>query len=38
MDEILRESDSAVAKWQTHANAIGISKRDQEMMQNAFKF
>jgi serine/threonine-protein kinase HipA len=38
MDELLREINSVVAKWQTHANAIGISKREQEMMQTAFKF
>jgi serine/threonine-protein kinase HipA len=37
MDEILRQINSVVFKWRTHANAIGISKREQEMMQPAFK-
>jgi serine/threonine-protein kinase HipA len=37
MDEILRQVNPVVDKWRTHANAIGISKREQEMMQSAFK-
>ena len=37
MDEILRQVNPVVDKWRTHANAIGISKREQEIMQSAFK-
>ena len=38
MEEILTQIISVVAKWRIHANAIGISKKEQEMMQPAFKF
>ena len=38
MEEILTQVKSVVAKWQTYANTIGISKHDQEMMQPAFQF
>ena len=38
MDEILRQIISVVAKWRIHANAIGIPKKEQEMMQPAFRF
>jgi serine/threonine-protein kinase HipA len=38
MEEILTQMISVVAKWRIHANAIGISKKEQEMMQPAFKF
>jgi hypothetical protein len=38
MEEILTQIISVVAKWRIHANAIGILKKEQEMMQPAFKF
>ena len=38
MEEILTQIISVVAKWRIHANAIGISKKEQEMMQPAFEF
>jgi len=38
MEEILEQIISVVAKWRIQANAIGILKREQEMMQPAFKF
>jgi serine/threonine-protein kinase HipA len=38
MEEILTQIISVVAKWRIHANAIGISKKEQDMMQPAFKF
>jgi serine/threonine-protein kinase HipA len=38
MEEILAQVTSVVAKWRTHANSIGINKKEQEMMQTAFKF
>jgi serine/threonine-protein kinase HipA len=38
MEEILAQVTSVVAKWRTHANSIGITKKEQEMMQTAFKF
>jgi serine/threonine-protein kinase HipA len=38
MEEILTQVKSVVAKWRTHAKAIGISEKDQEMMQPAFKY
>ena len=38
MEEILAQIISVVAKWRIHANAIGILKKEQEMMQPAFKF
>ena len=38
MEEILTQIISVVAKWRIHANAIGISEKEQEMMQPAFKF
>lgn len=38
MEEILTQIISVVAKWRTHANSIGIPKKEQEMMQPAFKF
>jgi serine/threonine-protein kinase HipA len=37
MEEILIQITSVVAKWRVHANAIGISRKEQEMMQPAFK-
>lgn len=38
MEEILAQIISVVAKWRIHANAIGILKKEQEMMEPAFKF
>ena len=38
MDEILTQIISVVSKWRIHANAVGILKKEQEMMQPAFKF
>jgi len=38
MEEILTQVKSVVAKWRIHANAIGILKKEQEMMHPAFKF
>jgi serine/threonine-protein kinase HipA len=38
MEEILAQIISVVAKWRIHANAIGILKKEQELMQTAFKF
>jgi serine/threonine-protein kinase HipA len=38
MEEILKQVISVVSKWRIHANAIGISKKEQDMMQPAFKF
>ena len=38
MEEILTQIISVVAKWRIHANAIGILKKELEMMQPAFKF
>jgi serine/threonine-protein kinase HipA len=38
MEEILTQIISVVAKWRINANAIGILKKEQEMMQPAFKF
>jgi serine/threonine-protein kinase HipA len=38
MEEILTQIISVVSKWRIHANAIGILKKEQEMMQPAFKF
>ena len=38
MEEILTQILSVVAKWRIHANAIGILKKEQDMMQPAFKF
>jgi serine/threonine-protein kinase HipA len=38
MEEILTQITSVVAKWRIHADAIGILKKEQEMMQSAFKF
>jgi serine/threonine-protein kinase HipA len=38
MEEILTQIISVIAKWRIHANAIGILKKEQEMMQPAFKF
>jgi serine/threonine-protein kinase HipA len=38
MEEILTQVISVVTKWRIHANAIGILKKEQEMMQPAFKF
>ena len=38
MEEILAQIISVVAKWRINANAIGILKKEQEMMQPAFKF
>jgi serine/threonine-protein kinase HipA len=38
MEEILTQIISVVAKWRIHANAIGISKKEQEMMRPAFNF
>jgi serine/threonine-protein kinase HipA len=38
MEEILTQIISVVAKWRIQANAIGILKKEQEMMQSAFKF
>jgi serine/threonine-protein kinase HipA len=38
MEEILTQIISVVAKWRIHAKAIGILKKEQEMMQPAFKF
>jgi serine/threonine-protein kinase HipA len=38
MEEILTQIISVMAKWRIHANAIGILKKEQEMMQPAFKF
>lgn len=38
MEEILTQIISVVAKWRIHANAIGILKKEQEVMQPAFKF
>lgn len=32
MEEILTQVNSVVAKWRIHANAIGILKKEQEMM------
>lgn len=37
MDGIFTQVISVVAKWRIHANAIGILKKEQEMMQPAFK-
>lgn len=37
MEEILTQIISVVAKWRIQANAIGILKKEQEMMQPAFK-
>jgi hypothetical protein len=38
MDEILRQVTSVVTKWRIHAKAIGITEKEQELMQAAFKF
>jgi serine/threonine-protein kinase HipA len=38
MEEILIQIISVVAKWRIQANAIGILKKEQEMMRPAFKF
>lgn len=38
MEEILTQIISVIAKWRIHANAIGILKKEQEMMQPAFRF
>ncbi len=38
MEEILTQVISVVAKWRIHANAIGISKKEQEMMEPGFRF
>ena len=38
MEEILAQIISVVAKWRINANAIGILKKEQDMMQPAFKF
>jgi len=38
MEEILTQIISVIAKWRIHANAIGILKKEQGMMQPAFKF
>ncbi|MGC1391554.1 MAG: HipA domain-containing protein [Bacteroidales bacterium] len=38
MEEILAQIISVVAKWRNNANAIGILKKEQEMMQPAFRF
>jgi serine/threonine-protein kinase HipA len=38
MEEILTQIISVVSKWRMYANAIGITKNEQEMMQTAFKF
>ena len=38
MEEILTQVRSVVAKWRNHANTIGISGKEQKIMQPAFKF
>jgi len=38
MEEILAQIISVVAKWRVHANTIGILRKEQEMMEPAFKF
>ena len=38
MEEIMKQIISVVAKWRIHAHAIGILKKEQEMMQPAFNF
>jgi serine/threonine-protein kinase HipA len=38
MEEILTQIISVIAKWRIHANAIGILKKEQEMMEPAFKY
>jgi serine/threonine-protein kinase HipA len=38
MEEILTQIISVITKWRIHANAIGILRKEQEMMQPAFKF
>jgi serine/threonine-protein kinase HipA len=38
MDAIIEEVKSAVSKWEEVANKIGISRSEQQIMSNAFKF
>jgi serine/threonine-protein kinase HipA len=38
MDAIIEEVKSAVSKWEEVANKIGISRSEQQIMGNAFKF
>jgi len=38
MEEIMKQIISVVAKWGILANAIGILKKEQEMMQTEFNF
>lgn len=38
MDKILKEVKSAVKNWKAEANKIGISRAEQALMENAFRY
>ena len=37
-ESILKKTTSVVSLWKTYANAVGIPRSEQEMMQTAFRY